>query len=185
MRAGCIFEAKRFHVLSAESFCASRASRRRRFARRRFSRFFSILSPSLGSLMPAASSARGHGPRYDFIATTCSSEKSDRFGNRASPASASSALFRRRSSFASFSVYLPPLMQSLPKNTKMRPHRQAANRQFAKRTRAAENIGMRRMTHEKMHTEKPAQTDGFSARSRPSCPKAAEYLLPNEYSDFT
>ena len=46
----------------------------------RFSLFLCCRSLSLGGLMPADSSARGHGPRNALIATTSRSSKSERWG---------------------------------------------------------------------------------------------------------
>ena len=59
----------------------------------RRSRFFCarVQSSSRTGLMPAASRARGQGPRRALMATTSASEKSVRRGYRASPASASAS----------------------------------------------------------------------------------------------
>lgn len=82
-------------------------------ARMRFSLFLCRRSSSLGGLMPAASSALGHGPRNALIATTSRSEKSDRLGKRSQPSDRKRAYFacnkRMLSSLVSFcSAIIPP-----------------------------------------------------------------------------
>lgn len=58
-----------------------------------------------GGLMPTASSARGHGPKYALIATTSSSVKSPLRAYLPSPCAASDCCFSRRRAMQAFLSY--------------------------------------------------------------------------------